>query len=118
MSGRSPARHASRFISIARVSCFALLLVAGAAHSAAAQTVTFTRTSGATFYWDGRPTPTLSQQYVAFTVTSTTAIADAWVQLSNLPQNDLALATGEDGTYHIGPMAANETRHAFFLLRR
>jgi hypothetical protein len=114
---RQPTAHPSRrLLSLVRLSCFALLLV-GAAQSVAAQTVTFTRTSGATFYWDGRPTPPLSQQYVAFSITSTTAIADAWVQLSNLPQNDLAFAIGEDGKFHIGAMTANETRHAFFLLR-
>jgi hypothetical protein len=95
---------------------FLLLALLTLSSAAQAQTVTISRTSGATMYWDGNISPDLSQQYISFNVSSTTAIADAWVQISGLSTGQVTLATGEDGRFHVGPLAANTTKTAFFLV--
>ena len=89
-----------------------LLLAAAAAQAA----FTFTRVSSATFYTDTSVTPNLVCNYQGFAITSTTAVADAWAQMSNFGGGNLSLGGGDDGMVHLGAFAAGQTRHAYFYV--
>ena len=69
-----------------------LLMMAAAAQAA----FTFTRVSSATFYTDTSVTPNLVCNYQGFAITSTTAVADAWAQMSNFGGGFLSLGGGDD----------------------
>lgn len=98
----------------------ALLLTALFAPEAQAM-VTATRTSAPVFYTNSNAgTATTSPQctYLSFNITSTAAIADAWVTIGNFAgaPSYLAMGGGDDGIFHFGPFAAAETKPVFFYV--
>lgn len=86
-----------------------LLIVQGAQAA-----VTITRTSSPVFYSD--ITNGLTDGYVAYRITTTTAVADAWAQIGNFSGLNISLGTHEDGLYHLGPMAAGSSKMVYFYL--
>lgn len=92
---------------------FLLTLFAPEAQAA----ITATRTSSPVFYTNsdaGTATTSPQCNYLAFDVTSSDAIADAWVTLD--VSGSLYMGGGDDGLYHFGPMAAGETKPVFFYV--
>jgi len=94
-----------------------LLLIAMQVQAA----VTISRTSSPVFYTDsGTGTPTTSPRcnYLSFSITTDTAINDAWATISTFGGTPvyLALGGGDDGLAHFGPMAAGQTQYAYFYV--
>lgn len=99
----------------------ACLLLGALFASAAQAAITVTRTSAPTFYTNSNAgTATTSPQcnYLSFDITSTTAIDDAWVSISNFAGAPayLAMGGGDDGIFHFGPFNAAETKPVFFYV--
>ena len=72
------------------------------------------------FYMDNSPTPNIRGMYIAYQVTNDgTARDDVWAKI-NVPTfgsgANITLGQNEDGLVQLGPMAANETKTAFFYL--
>lgn len=89
----------------------AISLFSIAAHAA----FTITSTSSPVFYTDTSVSPNLVCNYQSFTVTSTTAVADAWAGIGSFT-GPLALGGGEDGKFHFGAFTAGQTKAAFFYV--
>ena len=53
--------------------------------------------------------------YVSFNATTDTDVDDVWLKIDTF-SGPLSLGGGDDGTSHFGPMAAGETRAAFFFV--
>ncbi|MEP7069407.1 MAG: hypothetical protein ABI789_09215, partial [Usitatibacter sp.] len=94
----------------------AALGVLGLATTAAQATFTLTRTSAPTFYTDTSVTPNIVCNYQSFSVTSTTAVADAWTRMSNFGGGFLSLGGSDDGLQHLGSFTAGQTRNTFFYV--
>ena len=88
-----------------------LMLMAAAAQAA----FSFTRTSYASFLTDTSVSPILSCNYVSFSVTSSTAVADGWARLGSF-SSFLSLGGGDDGVMHLGSFSAGQTKNAFFYV--
>lgn len=100
---------------------FITLLIAPLFASEAHAAITVTRTSSPVFYTDsGTGTATTSPRcnYLSFNVSSTTAINDAWITISNFAGSGsyLSLGGGDSGIFHAGPMNAGQTVAAFFYV--
>ncbi|MDH5611676.1 MAG: DUF11 domain-containing protein [Gammaproteobacteria bacterium] len=94
-----------------------LLFTLFAAEAQAA--VTVTRTSSPIFYSNSdADTATTSPKcnYLSFDVTTDAAINDAWVEIDVSTTTYLFMGGGDDGIFHFGPMAANETRAVFYYV--
>ena len=79
---------------------------------------TSTRTSSPVFYIDTGITPQLKGMYVAYQITNTgAAVSDAWAGIASFTGGVVSLAPGEDGAFQLGPMAAGQTKTAFFYLQ-
>jgi len=100
--------RATKFI----INLLALLIALALAQGAQAA-VSITRTSGPVFYSDTGNG--LSGAYVSYQVATDTAITDAWAQIGSFSGPDIALATGETGLYHLGPMSAGSRMVYFYL---
>lgn len=100
----------------------ACLLLSALFAAEAQAAITTTLTSSPTFFTHavigGRSPPQLNPicNYVSFNVSSTTAINDAWATIGTFAGGFLALGGGDDGITHFGPMAAGETKQAFFYV--
>jgi len=90
----------------------AALMAAGAANAS----FTITTTSSPTFYTDTSVTPNLVCNYQSFSVTSTTAVADAWTRISSFTGGFLSLGGSDDGLQHLGSFTAGQTRNTFFYV--
>ena len=79
-----------------------------------------TSTSGPVIYVDsaGNVQPNLFGNYVSYNVTNDTGapIADAWATIGSFTGGFLSLGGNENGTYHLGAMAAGATRTVFFYV--
>lgn len=97
----------------------ALLAALGSAPPAqAAITISNTGTAP-TFYTDaGNSGLALTCNYLAFSITSTTAVTDLWVRIGSFTGSPvyLSLGGGEDGLFHIGSLSANSPKYAFFYV--
>lgn len=91
-----------------------VLLVAAEAQAA----ITVNRTSGTTFYTDTKTTsPGVPNcGYVSVSITSSTAINDAWATIGGFTGGLLSLGGGDDGVFHFGPFAAGQTKPVFYYL--
>lgn len=89
----------------------AILLSSMAAQAA----FNFTRTSAPVFFMDTSVTPNLTCNYQSIAATSTTAVADAWAEITTFT-GPLGVGGGEDGKYHFGAFAAGQTKTAFFYV--
>lgn len=100
----------------------ACLLLSALFATEAQAAITTTLTSSPTFFTHstigGRTPPQLNPicNYVSFNVSSTIAINDAWATIGAFAGGFLALGGGDDGLTHFGPMAAGETKQAFFYI--
>ncbi len=117
--------HAMSYLSLSRrlhqtVLPAGLLFIALFAPVAQAA-ITVARTSSPVFFTDSNAgTATTSPQctYLSFNVTSTLAIADAWVTINTFAgaPSYLAMGGGDDGIFHFGPFSANETKPVFYYV--
>jgi hypothetical protein len=82
----------------------ALLLATTLTHAA----FSISRTSSSIFYTDTSVSPTIVCNYQSFSITSSAAVADAWVQASNF-SGSLALGGNDDGIQHMGAFTAGQT---------
>ena len=105
--------------------CWRALLVVGALVCAlpgtpAQAAVTISNTGTApVFYTDsGNTGLALGCNYLAFAVTSTTNVTDLWARIGSFTGTPayLSLGGGEDGFVHLGTMAANVPKYAFFYV--
>lgn len=80
--------------------------------------ITATRTSGNYFYTDTSNTsPGVPKcGYVSYNVSNSAALTDAWITISNFTGGNLSLGGGDDGIYHVGPLAANTPTPVFYYL--
>ena len=87
-----------------------------AAESQAA--VTVTPTSGSVIYTDTTNTaPDIpSCSYKSFNVTSSAAVVDAWITMGNFTGGFLSLGGSDNGLYHVGSLAANQTKAVYFYV--
>ncbi|MDT8453410.1 MAG: hypothetical protein RQ936_11875, partial [Gammaproteobacteria bacterium] len=102
-----------RLLQLSLSGLFVLALFAPEAQAA----ITAMRTSSPVFYTNsdaGGATTSPQCNYLSFDLTSSTAIADAWVTLG--VSGSLYMGGGDDGLYHFGPMAAGETKPVFFYV--
>jgi uncharacterized repeat protein (TIGR01451 family) len=72
------------------------------------------------FYMDDDASPNIRGMYIAYQITNDgTARDDVWAKI-NVPafgsSANITLGQNEDGVVQLGPMAANETKTAFFYL--
>jgi len=95
------------------------LAVLGVADRATAAT-SFSLTSSNAFFWepDTNKPPQPTCAYTSFTVTSTTAVDDGWVQLADFGGSPsvMSLGGGDDGWFHVGPMTAGTSYPVFYYL--
>jgi uncharacterized repeat protein (TIGR01451 family) len=109
---RSPLKYIGSVVFMALIVSFA---------QAAQAAVTITRTSSPIFYMDDDNTPKLDGMYTSYQITNTgSAISNAWAKL-DMPAYGavgikVTLAQYEDGLVQLGPMAAGETKTAFFYV--
>ena len=86
----------------------------------AAAAVTITTPVFTTLIWENKTVPTTpatSCNYFAYKITTdATARPDVWVKLSTFAGGTISLAPNEDGVMHLGAIAANSTKTAFFYL--
>ena len=86
----------------------------------AAAAVTITTPVFTTLIWENKTVPTTpatSCNYFAYKITTdATARPDVWVKLSTFAGGTISLAPNEDGVMHLGAIAANSTKAAFFYL--
>lgn len=56
--------------------------------------------------------------YIGYSITNTAATTspDIWVKLDTFSAATVRLGAGEDGVYHLGPLAAGETKPVYFYL--
>jgi len=103
---------------IQRLSRLSILLLWLAA-SASVFGFTITRTSSPIFYIDTSITPTLQGMYVAYQINNNGGVSypDIWVRIDTFGGGTISLAPGEDGLVHLGPLAAGQTKAAFFYLQ-
>ncbi|UFS71876.1 hypothetical protein LPW11_06695 [Geomonas sp. RF6] len=99
------------------VVCLFLLLSAFCCTRAEAA-ISIVRTSAPFFPFDKDTSPRLNAQYVSFSVTTTSDIADAWAKIDNFTGGYLSVASTAPGAdlYHIGPMTAGSTKTVFFYI--
>lgn len=98
---------------------FALLAVPSEAAAApcSGSSVTVTRVGSPVFYIDTGISPQLTSAYVGYTIQNGgSAISDLWVKLENFTGTRLALASGENGLLHVGPLANGATTFVGFYL--
>jgi uncharacterized repeat protein (TIGR01451 family) len=76
---------------------------------------TITSTGAPTFYTDTSVTPNIVCNYQSFTITSSTAVSDAWVSMGSF-SSSLSLGGGDPGKFHLGSFTAGQTRAAFFYV--
>jgi mucin-19 len=75
--------------------------------------ITITRTSSPIFYSDiGNG---LSGGYVAYRITTDSAINDGWAQIGNFSGPNISLAPNETGLYHLGYVPAGSKMAYFYL---
>lgn len=94
------------------------LLLAALFATQAQAALTVTRTSSPVIYTNsGYDTATTSPKcnYLSFNITGA-ALDDAWAKLDLSSAPLLSLGGTDDGIFHIGPMAASETKAAFFYV--
>jgi LPXTG-site transpeptidase (sortase) family protein len=70
------------------------------------------------YYYDISPQHNIQGNYVGYTITNTTgtAVPDVWVKLDTFSAATVTLAATEDGIYHLGPLAAGESKQIYFYL--
>ena len=85
--------------------------------NATAQGWTITRTSSPVFYTDFPKN--LRGMYVSYQILNNgaTNYPDVWVAVDTFTGTSVSLAPGEDGIVQLGPMAAGETKTAYFYLQ-
>src|SRR2546427_7585731 len=83
------------------------MLMAAEAHA-----FSITRTSSDVFYLSNNASNNIASMYVAYRVQNTTPSLepDVWVKLDTFVGGSVALATYEDGLYHLRAMAPGDTR--------
>ena len=71
-----------------------------------------------TFYYDISSGNDIQGMYVGYTITNTTGstVPDVWVKLDTFSVSTVILASGEDGVYHVGPLAAGQSKPVYFYL--
>lgn len=89
--------------------CLAALWLPGWALAA----FTVTRTSAPLMYIDSG----LNGAYVAYKVTSSTAVADIWVDINSFTGGVVSLAPNEDGIVHLGALSVGQTKAAYFYVQ-
>ena len=96
----------------------ALVAAFGSAPAQAAITISNTGTAPV-FYTDaGNSGLALTCNYLAFSITSTTAVTDLWATIGSFTGTPtyLSLGGGEDGLFHVGALSANIPKYAFFYV--
>jgi len=106
-----------------RAVLFSCLLLAPLFASEAQAAITITRTSSPVFYTDSGATGTTATtsprcNYLAFNVSSSTAISDTWITISSFAGTGayLSLGGGDSGVFHAGPLAAGQSTTAFYYV--
>lgn len=98
------------------VCALAMAVLAGPAPAA----VTISNTGSAPiFFTDSGNTPVgLVCNYLAFSITSTASVTDLWATIGSFTGAParLSIGGGDDGLYHVGAMAANVPKYAFFYV--
>lgn len=81
--------------------------------------LTITRTSSSVFFLDTGNTPKLQGMYTSYQISNTgaTAYPDIWVSAGSFAGGVISLAPNEDGLFHLGPLAAGQTKTAYFYLQ-
>ncbi|HET9577237.1 MAG TPA: hypothetical protein VFP44_05380, partial [Usitatibacter sp.] len=95
-----------------RLALFVLLFAAASLAQAA---FTISRTSSATFYTDTSVTPNITCNYESFSITSSSAVTDAWARASGF-SGVLGLGGNDDGIQNLGAFSAGQTKYAFFYV--
>src|SRR5687767_13108518 len=81
--------------------------------------VIITRMSSPVFYMDTSITPTLQGMYVAYRIENNNGVnyPDIWVRIDSFGGGVISLAPNEDGLVHLGPLAAGQSKTAFFYIQ-
>ncbi len=114
--------HAQNYLFLPRLlskALFACLLLIPLFAAEAQAAITVTRTSSPIFYTDSTATPTPPMcNYLAFNVSSSTAISDAWITISSFAGTGayLSLGGGDGGMFHSGPLSAGQSTTAFYYV--
>ncbi len=90
-----------------------------AAYAAACSTtsLSITRISGAELDVDTAQGHTLTGGYAGYAIaTSSTAVDDLWVRVTNFAGGTITLASHEDGLIHLGPLTSASDRYAYVYL--
>ena len=104
-----------------RTPVFAGLIALAATALGATQShaFTITRTSSSTFYISTQAASNnIGSMYAAYRIQNTTVSSqpDVWVKLDTFTGGSVALATNEDGLYHLGRMDPGDTKMAYLYL--
>src|SRR4051812_48702560 len=78
-----------------------------------------TRTSSPILYVDTSITPMLQGMYVSYQVNNNSGVnyPDLWVRIDTFTGGIISPAPGEDSVVHLGPLAAGQTKAAYFYLQ-
>jgi uncharacterized repeat protein (TIGR01451 family) len=84
-----------------------------------ASAIVITRTSSPIVYMDATITPSLQGMYVAYQISNNDGVnyPDIWVRIDSFSGGVISLAPNEDGLVHLGPLAAGQTKTAFFYIQ-